>query len=296
MQLNQELDQFQSVYIKDLVWALLSPQLMNNPGEAHTATTAFYEQAYFSVKQKLLLLDNDDKDLQHFLQQGNDKRLGVYFERLWLYWLTLSPEYSCLGHNIQIQDHTRTIGEFDLMVANRQTHAVEHWELALKFYLGDKTLTEGENWPGPDRRDRLDIKYQKLTQQQLQLKAKPAAMDYCQAQGWHINQCRLISKGCLFAPFDNNLPWPRQVNPEHLKGQWLNLKSLFQNKASLQHQNFTLLEKRQWLSLQAEPKISYQQLTQQLELNAIERPTQIRMDGADGKSQRLFLTPNDWDN
>ena len=100
-------------------------------------------------------------DAHHF-------RLGLHFETLIRHWLATSSQYTLIKHNWQVIAHKRTIGEFDLIVRDQLTGELEHWELAIKFYLGTGDLS-WTHWYGPNPSDRLDLKTDRLTTHQLTL-------------------------------------------------------------------------------------------------------------------------------
>ncbi|MCB1694297.1 MAG: DUF1853 family protein, partial [Pseudomonadales bacterium] len=94
-------------------------------------------------------------------------RLGQHFERLLATWLSASPDHELIANNVQVQDGRRTVGEFDFLVRTRQ--GVEHWEAAIKFYLGCGDGKSLADWYGPNTADRFDIKYERLVSRQLVL-------------------------------------------------------------------------------------------------------------------------------
>ena len=49
---------------------------------------------------------------------------------------------------------TQTIGELDFLVYNTTEQRIEHWEVALKYYLGEKDLSL-PYWYGLNREDTL---------------------------------------------------------------------------------------------------------------------------------------------
>ncbi|TOH24507.1 DUF1853 family protein, partial [Vibrio parahaemolyticus] len=77
--------------------------------------------------------------------QGNP-RLGFLYQHLCTAALANSEEYEILAEEIQLNDSDgKTIGAIDLILKNRTLDQLEHWEVAIKFYL----LHEGV-WYGPN--------------------------------------------------------------------------------------------------------------------------------------------------
>src|SRR5690606_10935595 len=81
-----------------------------------------------------------------------------------------SSRYRLLAQNLQIVQEKITIGEIDSIIEHIKTGAKLHIELVYKFYLYDPSI-EGEinKWIGPNRKDNLPQKINKLKEKQLPL-------------------------------------------------------------------------------------------------------------------------------
>ena len=101
-------------------------------------------------------------------------KLGLRFEAIMAHWIDREPSLTLLAKNQAVHDGVRTIGEFDLIVENDGT--VEHWELAVKFYLGTGDVSDLDNWHGPDPSDTLARKINRMTSHQLRLSRHPAGL------------------------------------------------------------------------------------------------------------------------
>jgi hypothetical protein len=97
--------------------------------------------------------------------------LGKQAETCFEFYLQHSKRYKLLAANIQIQGVTHTIGELDYLVFDAEEQKAIHIELACKFYLYDSSLgNQGMKcWTGPDRKDTLIQKLDKLRLKQFPL-------------------------------------------------------------------------------------------------------------------------------
>ncbi|WP_298420693.1 DUF1853 family protein [uncultured Kordia sp.] len=112
---------------------------------------------------------NLETDLQFELP--TNLRLGHMVEKIVSECIKSSSNYKVLFENIQIQKDKDTIGELDFIIEELKSKQVIHLELAYKFYLYDPTLSENSfhNWIGPNRRDSLQEKLDKLKHKQFPL-------------------------------------------------------------------------------------------------------------------------------
>jgi hypothetical protein len=89
-------------------------------------------------------------------------RLGFLYQELCRRLFDQHPHYRMIAEEVQLQQDKRTIGAIDFLLENTQENRVEHWEVAIKFYL----LKQGI-WYGPNAKDRLDIKLSRMLEHQL---------------------------------------------------------------------------------------------------------------------------------
>jgi hypothetical protein len=97
--------------------------------------------------------------------------IGKQAEICFAYYLEHSQRYKLIASNIQINGETETVGEIDYLVFDFKTQATLHVELACKFYLFDSDLKQSEmsKWIGPNRKDSLKTKLDKLKLKQFPL-------------------------------------------------------------------------------------------------------------------------------
>ena len=149
-----------------------------------------------------------------------------------------------MGHSIQIIDGARTTGELDFLIKNTETNQVEHWEVALKYYLGETDLSL-TTWYGLNRTDTLNRKLKHFTHKQFQFQ---------HALNTDIQARFAVLKGQLFLPLTNGFTaadalnqyaLPDWLNPDRRLGTWGNIIP----KADL---NYYRLQRQEWICPNAE--------------------------------------------
>ncbi|WP_430408255.1 DUF1853 family protein [Kordia sp.] len=132
--------------------------------KANTLTTKITELQTFDVSE-LELTTHLDFELPTKL------RLGHMVEKVVAELIKASTNYKLLHENIQILEEKNTIGELDFILEEIHSNKIIHLELAYKFYLFDPSISENPfyNWIGPNRRDSLKEKLDKLKKKQFPL-------------------------------------------------------------------------------------------------------------------------------
>ena len=181
-------------------------------------------------------------------KRAHSFRLGHHFERLLEYWLSHQRYFDLVSANLQVNADKRTIGEFDFLVEHNQK--TEHWEAAIKFYLGYGDQENPYQWFGPNPSDSLGKKYAHLTSHQLSLSVYPESKDLLSNMNLRVDKVLCFMKGRLFYPIEkfNNRDFvhPAIVNPTHEKGWWLRTSDFESNFD--RRWTYVLLEKPYWLS------------------------------------------------
>lgn len=266
---------------------------MKTSKDEFNVSADFFQHTFDSIEHHLLSLEKDDAPLRHYLQRITSHRLGPYFEHLWLYWLQNNEHYRCLDHNVQIRDAGKTIGEFDIIVEDLTTQTIEHWEIAIKFYLGIPPLNNETHWLGPHQKDRLDLKYHHLVEKQLNLSQNSVAKQHLKNQGWDISQRKLISKGRLFYPLNHTPTHPSNICKHHLRGIWLGddefTKEFKNNKA-----HFYWLNKDEWMVLRPRQPQSFNDIQNTIKKQTSPHPIQLLVHHWQDEPVRLFIVPEQW--
>jgi uncharacterized protein len=280
--------------VRDLAWSLGSPPLLvRRDSGVYWPDDAWFRDIHSGFHEHLLQLDQAPEPLLDTLARRTDRRLGRYFETLWHYWLAHNPRYRLLHANLPVRAGGRTLGEFDLIVADRHSGKTLHWEMALKFYLGQPDTAQAANWWGPARRDRLDLKTGHLLQHQLRLSEQPQAQALLSSHGIHIDEKWVIMKGRLFYPAGTTCHAAPGSGPTHLRGTWLHGGEL----AGLGPAHWLLLEKAQWLAPLLPPPSGLLDTGEFVDWwrNGNNRQPVCVAGFADGgETGRSFVVPGDW--
>lgn len=207
---------------RDLAWVLGSPPLLMPHSQfIQWPDNAWYQTLYHDSIPFLQSIDKNPKPLYAFLAEEKDHRLGHYVESLLRYWLLWpdNPRFELVHYQVALRNQYKTVGEADFLVRDKITHELQHWEVAVKFYLAQKIGGEYSNFVGPGLNDRLDYKYQRLTQHQLQLFSSKEGQHFLKEQQLEIPSRLCFLKGRLFYPPKSHAQWwPHAGNPKHLKG------------------------------------------------------------------------------
>jgi hypothetical protein len=276
----------------DACWAIKSPPLL------HSLDNRFPASQWYTQ------LPLDDFDIVWPAPPDWSRfRLGIQFERLWQTALEAMPGYQLLASNLAVRDHQRTLGEFDLIVNHEGE--TQHWELAVKFYLGTADLTKPENWFGPSPEDRLDLKTNRLLNHQLLLAKSPEAKQLLATRNiTPVKQVHCLVKGRLFYPWqsftDQTRVFPVYANTSHLKGWWMSLPE-FKHRFSKTSERWVYLSKYLWLSTITDannlPVLNYLETLERLEVSPTPQAVHLAMIDDQGREiSRGFVVSEQWIN
>lgn len=211
---------FKNPLVRQLAFSLASPNILSTypdqfevqqPFQFHS--TQHWQQYFHLYQTRLQHLDRHPRELEVFLNQLKSTRLGLRFEMFMWFWLRDQDyhPYELLGHSIQQIAGARTLGELDFLVKNTETHQIEHWEVALKYYLAECDFSL-PYWYGLNRTDTLKRKLNHFTQKQFQ---------FDQALNYPIQQRFVILKGQLYIPVHSTTQQlPHWVNQHRRLGFW----------------------------------------------------------------------------
>ncbi|MCL7943983.1 DUF1853 family protein [Marinobacter sp. ATCH36] len=206
--------------VRHLAWMCHAPQLISSP-------MGFVPEKYLpaDAEERLRAWDNEPRLGPAVLTEQPARRLGHYFERLYQCLMEDLLGWEILLKNQPVRSNGITLGELDFVVRNPVDNAVEHHEIAVKFYLGYReTAQQTALWYGPNSRDRLDIKTQRLISHQSQLTGRSEARSLLKSSGIETPaRPRVFMPGYLFYPSGEPMPPPADVPPDHLRGEWLRI-------------------------------------------------------------------------
>lgn len=150
--------------------------------------------------------------------------LGKRMEHFFRYYVDNYSEEDVLAHNEQIFLEKQTLGELDFILKHQRSGKITHVELVFKFYLYDPEIPgELERWIGPNRKDRLVKKLERLRQKQFPLLKHEATSDLLKRLNISAEEIaqKLCFKALLFVPFEMQQHKFSSVNPEAIQGFWL---------------------------------------------------------------------------
>ncbi|WP_196893559.1 DUF1853 family protein [Aureivirga marina] len=186
---------------------MLSSKHIQKLYEGYLKTSIIDFENYGISIQQLLLKNQKTNQFDKILNKEVN-RLGKLVEKFVLHQLKTEQEnIEVLAENIQINKNKITLGEIDCILKQKETPI--HVEIAYKFYLYDpnKSENEIENWIGPNRRDSLLLKLQKMQEKQFPLLFKEETknqLEYLNLNFEKIEQ-KVIFKGQLYVPANSDL-------------------------------------------------------------------------------------------
>lgn len=173
--------------------------------------------------------------------------LGKRMERFFEFLLNFSPNIKVLKSNIQIQQEKITLGEIDFLAEDIFLNQQYHIELVYKFYVYDPSYeNELERWIGPNRKDSLLQKIEKLKQRQLPILFNPETkkvLSLLDLKAEELTQS-VCFKANLFIPKGIQLALPKQLNQNCIAGYWLHFEEFTSEGYS--GYNYFIPNKQDW--------------------------------------------------
>lgn len=283
---------------KHLAYAVLGPRLMAFPGIRRQLPI---DMSMFNSWFRTLV--GAPKDLHRFIEHQRSHRLGFYHEALWHYFLDSYPQFELIAHNLPIRDATRTIGEFDFILRNRQDGLIYHLEVATKYYLEHRVNAQ-TFWIGPSLKDRFDIKARHLIDHQINL-SETLPGNEALAQLGVLKPNKVIAVGgMLFYQYPTNDLDPYTA-PEHSHAYHMTLDTFKRRENQAQ---WALVKRRDWLAPLYKLRKDIETFSSDEIANHLEhefdndsQPVMIaRIDQSEHHAyyvkefERLFITPNLW--
>ncbi|MEJ6068109.1 DUF1853 family protein, partial [Psychrobacter sp. 16-Bac2893] len=226
-------DVYQRPYVRDLAYVLACPNVLTewldfaphqNTHAIAVHSASFWQAQFAAYQQRLERLDstNDYQALtRYLLKRPSPNRLGFHFEGLLSFWLEdgfarkLHP-YEILANNVQLFNGKQTTGELDLILYNHAENLVEHWELAIKFFMGSAPFAP-ENWVGINSNDNLQRKMTHMQTKQF----GSIWVDTKNHGQVKIDKRYGVIKGRFFLPINTcNFTYPSWLTPSFPIHEW----------------------------------------------------------------------------
>ncbi len=209
------------------------------------------------------------------------KRLGFYYQDVVKAMINHSEHYRVVADELQVEHQGSTLGAIDYIVEERSnnTPVLQHWEIAIKFYL----LHHGQ-WFGPNARDRLDLKLDKMLQKQLKLTHHAAFIEqypkYCQLPSQLLLQGRLYTNPFVDEPIPHSCSG-LTLEPSTIDGHWC-----YFNQLDLIGKPLYRVGKPQWATGEHHGQL----------FEATEGKLNRAAHCVDEDGQFWFIVPNEWPN
>ena len=144
--------QYKNQEVRDLAWSCFAPPLIRVQQAAPDSNVRDCTPELSAQRRQWLEhLDRDPSALLEYLATRSSRRLGIYFESLWQFFLREDPDFELVAHNLPVHDGTRTLGEFDCIYFCKTRERFIHLELAAKFFLycpPAAGVDPDREWPG----------------------------------------------------------------------------------------------------------------------------------------------------
>ncbi|KRG36119.1 DUF1853 family protein [Psychrobacter sp. P11G3] len=239
---NAPWERYRRPYVRDLAYVLACPNALTQwldfaPHQTtHTVTVhsaQFWQTQFEAYEQRLAELDTTaayQELTRYLLKRPSPNRLGFHFEGLLSFWLEdgfarkLHP-YETLASNVQLYNGKQTTGELDLILYNHAEQLIEHWELAIKFFMGSAPF-EPVNWVGINSNDNLQRKMTHMQTKQF----RAVWVDTENHGQVKIDKRYGVIKGRFFLPINTagcgDYDWPYWLTPSFPIHEWCDKRDM----------------------------------------------------------------------
>ena len=190
-------------------------------------------------------------------KEFNSIRLGNLVEKFVSFQIQNLSNTEIIAENLQINKEKKTIGEIDLLFLLEQQPI--HLEIIYKFYLFDSIADPNDSlghWIGPNRKDNLIYKLNKLKNRQLPLLFKPEAISAIKSLGIDVAEIKQLTcfKAQLFVPYKSNEAKFSPLNDQCVTGKYFNYNLI----EGLKDYQFYIPSRLEWL---CKPRINVKWLS-----------------------------------
>lgn len=187
---------FLEIYIQLKISSLINLQ---SQYKGYFYTPLLWHGSLFYGLESFELGNNELKTFEAYIPEN--LRLGKRVEYFALSNLIQQPQIEIIANNIQIQRKKTTLGELDCVL--KMNGQLKHLEIVYKFYLYVQEHGKGLHaWIGPNKKDSLIEKLNRLKNHQLPLLYQPECINFLESIQIDVNEVaqRVLFKAQLFLP------------------------------------------------------------------------------------------------
>jgi hypothetical protein len=186
--------------LRQAAWAVGSAPLLRSAPGLHFDDGAYFARWAERLAPAFLAWDQDAEALASLRAdwESAPPLLGKRFEALVGWVLARDPAWEVVQSGQVWTDAGRTLGEWDLLLRDREADRWVHVELACKFYL-QVGGARGNRWLGVNPDDTLEARLASLRRQMGLGRVGAVAGELARA-GWRVDAERVWMKGWWFYP------------------------------------------------------------------------------------------------
>ncbi|WZL88929.1 DUF1853 family protein [Salinimicrobium sp. 3283s] len=151
--------------------------------------------------------------------------LGKRMEHFFACYVAHFTSEDVVLQNQQIIQEKETLGEIDFLLKETTSEEIFHVELIFKFYIYDPDtgFSEKDHLIGPNKRDSLNRKLERLQKRQFPLLFKEATKNMLQAYEIDLQQVvqKMCFKASVFLPKKLKPSALKEINPDCIAGFWI---------------------------------------------------------------------------
>lgn len=207
----------------------------------------WFLQLWLDHREWLAVLEKDPTPLEEWIESRGKMLLGKRFEAFLQFFFSHSPHFEILKHGLLFSENNRTIGEVDFILHHLPSGEHWHLETACKYYIGKNNRNAWNDWWGPNGKDRLDFKLNKL-RIQSKLMQTPAGEAVRAEHHWPPLRKAVWMKGYFFHAFHllGRHRSPENAHPHYCSGWFVPSSEL--NRFAGTYPQWLLLPKERWMS------------------------------------------------
>lgn len=173
------------------------------------------------------------------------KRVEYFFE----FYINNSLRYNLIKKKIQIIDNKNTLGEIDFLLFDKKKNKYLHVELTYKYYLYDESHDdELDRYIGPNKKDNLVRKINKLKEKQFPLLYKNESKEYLDEIDLNNIEQKVCFKGNIYLPMHLRDKKPDIINNKCIKGFYISYEDFCKNIENYERFKYFLPHRFDWLS------------------------------------------------